>query len=80
MMTDDRVRNIVVRETGPRQRKMAFALLAGTGGLVSFQDYTYFREPGEHETDVRMSGRLGELTRLVFPSSSFRKFRCAWQG
>ena len=67
MMTDDRVRNIVVRETDPRQWKTAFALLVGTGRLVSFQDYTYFREPGAHETDVRMSGRFEDRTRLVVP-------------
>ena len=42
MMTDDQVRNIVVRETFPRQWKAAFALLVGMGRLVSFQDYTYF--------------------------------------
>ena len=43
MMTDNRVRNILVRE---RQWKTAFALLVGTGRWGSFQDYTYFREPG----------------------------------
>ena len=67
MMTDDRVCNIVVRETDPRQWKMAFAFLVVTGRLVSFQDYTYFREPGAHETYVRMSGRLEDRTRLVVP-------------
>ena len=41
MMTDDRFRNIVVRETDPRQWNTAFSLLVGTGRLVSFQDYTY---------------------------------------
>ena len=54
LMTDDRVHNIVFRETVPRQWKTSFTLLAGTGRLVSFQDYTYFREPGANETDVRM--------------------------
>ena len=67
MMTDDRVRNIVVRETDPRQWKTVFALLVGTGRLVSFQDYTYFRKPGAHETDVRMSGNFKDRTRSVVP-------------
>ena len=57
----------MVRETDPRQWKTAFALLVGTGRLVSFQDYNYFREPGAHETDVRMSGRFEDLTRLLVP-------------
>ena len=65
MMADDRVRNIVVRETDSRQWKTAFALLVGTGRWGSFQDYTYFREPGAHETDVRMSGRFEDRTRLA---------------
>ena len=34
LMTDDRSRNIVVRETDPPQWKTSFALLAGTGRLV----------------------------------------------
>ena len=34
LMTDERSRNIVVRETDPRQWKTSFALLAGTGRLV----------------------------------------------
>ena len=67
MMTDDRVRNIVVRETDPRQCKTSFALMVVTGRLVSFQDIKYFREPGAHETDVRMSGRFEDRTRLVVP-------------
>ena len=40
LITDDRSRNIVVREMDPRQWKTSFALLAGTGRLVSFQDNT----------------------------------------
>ena len=48
VMTDDRVRNVVVRGTEPRQWKKTFALLVGTGCLVSFQNYTYFREPEAH--------------------------------
>ena len=70
MMTDDRVR-VVVRETDPRQWKTAFALLVGTVRLVSFQEYTYFREPGAHEMDVRMSGRFEDRTRLVVPFDEF---------
>ena len=71
LMTDDRSRNIIVRETDPRQWKTSFALLAGTGRLVSFQDYTYFRESGAHETDVRMSGRFEDRTRLLIPFDEF---------
>ena len=67
MMTGDRVRNIVVWETDPRQWKTAFPLSVGTDRLVSFQDYTYFLEPGAHETDVRMSGRFDDRTRSVVP-------------
>ena len=67
MMTEDRDRTIVVRKTDPRQWKTVFAFLVGTGRLVSFQDYTYFREPGAHETDLRMSGRFEVRTRLVVP-------------
>ena len=67
MMTDDRVRNIVVRETDSRQWKTAFALLVGTGRVLSFHDNTYFREPGAHETAVRMSGRFEVRARLVVP-------------
>ena len=73
MMNDDRVRNIVVRETDTRQWKTAFPLLVGTGRFVSFLDHTYFGEPGAHETDVSMSGWFEHRTRLT----SFRKFRCA---
>ena len=36
MMNDDRVRNVVVRETDPCQLKTAFAFLVGTGRLLSF--------------------------------------------
>ena len=70
-MTEDRVRNVVVRETDPRQWNTAFALLVGTDRLVSFQNYTYFREPGAHETDVRMSGRFEDGTPLVVPLDEF---------
>ena len=39
-LTDDRVRNFVVHQTDPRRwKKTAFALLVGTGRMVSFQDY-----------------------------------------
>ena len=55
MMTDDRVRNIAVREVDSRQWKTASALLVGTSRLGSFHDYTHFRELGAHETDVRVS-------------------------
>ena len=71
LLTDKCSRNIVVRETDPRQWKTSFALLAGTGRLVSFQDYTYFREPGAHETDVRMSGRFEDRTRLLILFDEF---------
>ena len=67
MMTDDRVRNIVVREVDPRQWQTAFAWLFGTQRLVSLQGYTYFCEPGVHETDVRLSGRFEDRTRLMIP-------------
>ena len=73
LMTDERSRNIVVREMGSRQLRTSFALLAGTGRLVSFQDYTYFREPAAHETDVRMSGRFEDRTRLLIPFDEFPK-------
>ena len=66
MMNEDRVRNVVVRETDPRQWKTGFALLVGTGRLVSFQDYPYFRE-----TDICKSGRFEDRTRLVVPSDQF---------
>ena len=71
LMTDDRSCNIVVRETDPRQWKTSFALLAGRGRLVRFQDYTYVREPGAHETDVRMSGRFEDRIRLLIPFEEF---------
>ena len=71
IMTDYRVHNIVVRETDPRQWKTAIAMLVGTGRLVSFQDYTYFREPGAHETDVHMALRFEDRTRLVIPIDEF---------
>ena len=71
LMTDERSRNIVVRETDPRHSKTSFALLAGTGRLVSFQDYTYFREPGAHETDVRLSGRFEDRNRLLITFDEF---------
>ena len=71
MLTDDRVRNVVVHETDPRRRKTAFALVVGTGRLVSFQDYTYFREVGAHGTDVRMSGRYEDRTKLLVSYDEF---------
>ena len=71
LMTDDRSRNIAVRDTDPRQWKRSFALLADTGRLVSFHDYTYFREPGANETDVRMSGRFEDRSRLLIAFDEF---------
>ena len=71
MLTDDRVRNFVVHETDPRRWKTAFALLVGTGRLVSFQDYTYFREVGAHGTDVRMSGLYEDCTKLLVSYDEF---------
>ena len=71
MMTDARVRNVVVRENDPLQWKTAFAVVVGRGRLVSVQDYTYFREPGAQETDVNMSGRFENRTRLVVPFDEF---------
>ena len=38
---------------------------------MSFQDYTYFPEPRAHETDVRMSGRFEDRTRLLYPFDEF---------
>ena len=64
-LTDDRVRNVVVHEMNPRRWKTAFALFVGTGWLVSFQDYTNFRGVGAHGTDVRMSGRNEDRTKLL---------------
>ena len=40
LMTDARIRSIVVRETDPRQWKTSSALLACTDLMVSFQDCT----------------------------------------
>ena len=71
LVTDDRSRNIILRETEPRQWKTSFALLAGTGRLGSFQYYTYFREPGAHKTNVRMSGRFEDRTRMLIPFDEF---------
>ena len=71
IMTDDGFCRVVFCETDPRQWKTAFALLAGTGRLISFQDYTYFQEPGAHETDVRMSEWFEDRTRLVVPFDEF---------
>ena len=71
LMTDERSRNIVVREMVPLQWKTSSALLAGTGRLVSLQDYTYFLEPGARETDVRVSGRFEDRTRLPIPFEEF---------
>ena len=71
LMTDDRSPNIVVRETDPLTWKKSFASLAGTGRLVSFQDYTYFREPGAHEKDDRMPRRFEDRTRLLIPFDEF---------
>ena len=71
LMTDDRSRNIVVRETDPLQWKTSFALLTGTGRLVSFQDYKYFREPGAQETYVRMSARFEDRTQLLITFDEF---------
>ena len=73
LMTDDGTRHIVARETDPRQWKTSFVFLAGTGRLVSFRDYTYFREPGVNETDVRMLGRFEDRTRLLIPFDEFPK-------
>lgn len=67
LMTDNRGRNIVVREVDPRQWKAAVALLVGKGRLMLFQDYTYLREPGAQETDLCLSGRFEERTRLMIP-------------
>ena len=71
LMTDDRGRNIVVREMDRRQWKTSFALLAGTGRLVSFLDCKYFREPRAHETNVHMSGRFEDRNRLLIPFDEF---------
>ena len=65
MMNDGRVRIIVVWETDNRQWKTAIALLVDTGRLVSFRDCTYFREPGAHETELRMSGSFEDRRPLV---------------
>ena len=71
LTTEDRSRNIVVPEADTRQWKTSFAFLAGTNRLVSFQYYTYFREPGAHETDVRISGHFEHRTRVLIPFDEF---------
>ena len=46
MQTDDSIRYFVVHDTDSRRWNMALALLVGTDGAVSFQDYMHFRERG----------------------------------
>ena len=77
LMTDDRSRYIVVRETDPLQWKTSFALLAGTGRLMSFQDYTYFRDPRRMRRMFECRDVLRIEHGCVSPSKSFRRFRNA---
>ena len=80
MMTDDRVRNILVLENDPRQWKTSLAFLIGTGRLVSFQNYTYSRQPGSHETYVCMFGRVEDRTWLVVPFDELSEFPMCFAG
>ena len=71
MLTDFRFRNVLIHENGPRRWKTAFSLLVGTGRVVSFQYYTYFREMGSHGTDVRMAGRCEDRTKQLVSYDEF---------
>ena len=71
MLTDEGVRNFVIHETDLRRWKTAFALLVGTGRLFLFQYYTYFRAEGECGTDVRVSGRYDDRTKLLVSNDEF---------
>ena len=65
MLSDYRVRSVIVQDTDPWRWKTAFALLVGTGQSVSFQSYKYFSEVGAHRADFRMFGRYEERIKLL---------------
>ena len=61
VMSSGSVRNVV---DGLLQRewKAAFSLLVGSGQVISFADYTYFRGLHADETDVVFCGRFEDRT------------------
>ena len=80
VMSSRSVRNVVVDERLQREWKTAFSLLVGSGRVISFADYTCFRELHAHETDVRFCGRFEDRTTTLVPFYEFPAVRSVVSG